>query len=211
MGSVLDFRLILVDLRSQFGDFQVRHDLAGFYAATVIDEQFLNIAGFLSVDVDLLERHQFRGQSPSAPQLFLNSVHHSRRDVLLSISLTNTPAHGARRQTERKQCRYEARNHVRQRSLAKPHASFASRTMKVHKPLTTNLLHRICTCTGAPSVAPIAGTITRYRRCAFTSVSTSCRIGPMALTIAAPAGFVMNDCSGCSAPVPSGFSARAST
>ena len=68
-----------------------------------------------------------------------------------------------------------------------------------------------CTCTGAPSAPSLAtGAIVRYRRGTSPAPSTTWRIGPTALTTAAPAGFVLNWAMGSSAPEPSGCAESAS-
>src|SRR5689334_16723959 len=53
-------------------------------------------------------------------------------------------------------------------------------------------------------------TMTRYRRGPAILSRTSCLIGPTALTIAAPAPFVLKDESGSNGPVPSGREANTS-
>src|ERR1700741_2471382 len=68
-----------------------------------------------------------------------------------------------------------------------------------------------CTCVGAPGLSGLPGRMTRYRFAEGSLLSTICRIGPMALTIAPPAGLVMKVVRGCNVPLPSGFVERAST
>ncbi len=63
-----------------------------------------------------------------------------------------------------------------------------------------------CTCAGAPGLSGVPGRMTRYRFAEGSSLSTICRIGPMALTIAAAAGLVIKVVSGCNGPLPSGSS-----
>src|SRR4029453_13922476 len=66
-------------------------------------------------------------------------------------------------------------------------------------------------CTGVPPPSGVPGAMTRYRRGAGPSPRTSCRIGPTALTTAAPAGFVVKLASGSSGPVPAESEDSAST
>src|ERR1700704_5103874 len=68
-----------------------------------------------------------------------------------------------------------------------------------------------CTCAGAPGLSGVPGRMTRYCFAEGSLLSTICRIGPMALTIAAPAGLVMKVVSGCNGSLQSGFGERART
>src|ERR1700751_5993316 len=62
-----------------------------------------------------------------------------------------------------------------------------------------------CTCAAAPGLSAVPGRMTRYCFAEGSLLSTICRIGPLALTVAPPAGLVMNLVSVCSGPLPSGF------
>src|SRR5262245_63536988 len=70
-----------------------------------------------------------------------------------------------------------------------------------------------CTCTTRPGPPSPAVITVRYRRTSGVPAagSTILRMGPTALTIAAPAGFVVNRASGSTVPVPSAFAVSAST
>ncbi len=68
-----------------------------------------------------------------------------------------------------------------------------------------------CICTTAPGLAASPFAITRKRRGVLLSPWTIWRIGPVALTIADPAGLVMNAASGSSGPSPLALLASAST
>ena len=65
-AHVLDGGLVLLQLGFQFGNFEDRHQLAFLDVRAIVHFQFLHVAGFLGVDVDFLERHQFGGQSQLA-------------------------------------------------------------------------------------------------------------------------------------------------
>src|SRR5215469_494477 len=63
VARILDLGLVLVDLREKFRNLERRHHLALLYMASVVHVQLLHIPGFLRVDIDLLKRNKFRGQS----------------------------------------------------------------------------------------------------------------------------------------------------
>ena len=58
-GSALDRGIVLIQLRLQLGNLERREHLIRLHAASIVDVEFLNVTGFLRVDVDLLERDEF--------------------------------------------------------------------------------------------------------------------------------------------------------
>ena len=82
VASVLDRGVVLLQLQLELRDLEHGHELTGLYAGSVIDVQFLYIAGFLRIHVDFLERNQFGRQGELVAERLDADFYHSYRHGL---------------------------------------------------------------------------------------------------------------------------------
>ena len=88
---ILDFRLVFLELRLQFWNLQDCHHLACLHVRSVIDIQLLHVAGFLRINIDFLEGHQFGRQSDLPAKRFFHHLRHAdggRRSTGLNLFVT---------------------------------------------------------------------------------------------------------------------------
>jgi len=95
IGRILDFRLVFLQLRLQLWNLQDRHYLVSLHVGSIVNQQFFYVSGFLRIDIDLLEGHQFgRQRDLPAKRLFhhLGHADRHRRSARLHALVVTTGA-----------------------------------------------------------------------------------------------------------------------